>query len=82
MARATTGDQGYVNAHLQEHFPSSGHVDRIPGARCRLWFHGKAVVRAFSIGDGRWIERYDCACGRWYWLALDRGPLVRFGNRP
>ena len=55
------------------------YVDTNPNARCRLWSHGKAVVRTVNI-DGRLVERYDCLCGKFYWLSQEDGrrPIVRF----
>ena len=47
-------------------------------ARCHLWSHGKAVVRTV-YHNGVLLERYDCRCGKFYWLSQENGygPLVR-----
>ncbi len=54
--------------------------DTAPG-RCFLWHHPKVLVRALAI-KGHLIERYDCQCGKWYWLSgpNGRGRAVRFRN--
>lgn len=55
-------------------------VERRPGARCFLWMHPKAVVRWLPRLR---IERYECACGKWYWLSAPNGlgRPTRFRNR-
>ena len=54
------------------------YVDSDAKARCRLWFHGKAIVRLINL-EGRLVERYDCRCGKYYWLSQEdgHGPLTR-----
>ena len=53
------------------------YLERNSGARCFLWFHEKAVVRTIN---GHRVERYDCQCGKFYWLSGEDGrkPLRRF----
>lgn len=64
---AMSGEQGDVNRRLQAMgYP---HTDRDPNARCRLWMHGKAVVRSWSTGGGICLEVYECACGARAWVS-------------
>lgn len=70
LAMAMNGEQGEVNRTLQ----SVGYpfVETDPGARCRLWMHGKREVRTWTTGGGLEIDLYVCACGKRAWLAAPR----------
>ena len=70
---------------IPDHYP---YVDEDPNATCRWFFHGKATVRTVWLGPGQLVERYDCRCGKFYWLSQDdlsgpwtgapQHPLVRY----
>ena len=48
------------------------YVDRNERARCFLWRHDKYAVRVIRR-RGMYVERYDCRCGKFYWLSAKDG---------
>lgn len=78
---AMSPDQLAVNERLQS--LARGYSDTKPG-ECILWYHPKVRVRAYHLGDSTlarpYIERYDCECGKYYWLSDGVCKPVRYRN--
>ena len=53
------------------------YVDSDQSASCGWFSHGKATVRTINSDC---VERYDCRCGKFFWLSQANGerPIVRF----
>jgi len=46
---------------------------------CGRWRHTEVKIREGMVGQS-FHERWECPCGRWFWISADGGKKVRFSN--